>query len=197
VAEVVRDDEDTGEEGQERARRRLRDERRVRLRRGGGRSCSMGVRTRMAKMGAGPGGGVEGAGGDDVGRGGGVSLRCNTAKSCLAYFHDDAALLHASLRTLAEQDIAVGHDWMEVMGAAVGRKSEAVKQGLDCLAAKDDSSAAFFRRLQSPELLVQSAPLVLRQCAVPKLNYLLRCSPHACIAEQAAQFDVWRASEDV
>jgi hypothetical protein len=78
---------------------------------------------------------------------------------------------------------------MEVMGAVVGRDSEAVKQGLDCLAAKDNGSEAFFRRLQSPELLVQSALLVLRQCAVPKLNYLLRCSPPACIAEQAAHFD--------
>ena len=45
----------------------------------------------------------------------GVSLHCNTAKSCLAYFHDDTAPLPASLlRTLAEQDIAVRHDWMEV-----------------------------------------------------------------------------------
>ena len=41
----------------------------------------------------------------------------------------------------------------------------------------------------SEQLLVQSALLVLRQCAVPKLNYLLRCSPPACIAEQAAHFD--------
>ena len=120
----------------------------------------------------------------------GVSLRCNTAKSCLAYFHDDSAPLPASLlRTLAEQDIAVRHDWLEVMGAAVGRDAEAVKQGLDCLAARDSGSEAFFRRLQSPELRVQSALLVLRQCAVPKLNYLLRCSPPECIAQQAADFD--------
>jgi hypothetical protein len=81
-------------------------------------------------------------------------LPCNTAKSCLAYFHDDTAPLLASLlRVLAEQDIAVQHDWIEVMGAVVGRDSEAVKQGLDCLAAKDNGSEAFFRRLQSPELL--------------------------------------------
>jgi hypothetical protein len=121
----------------------------------------------------------------------GVSLHCNTAKSCLAYFHDDTAPLPASLlRALAEQDIAVRHDWIEVMGGVVGRDSDAVKHGLDCLAAKDSGSEAFFRRLQSPELLVQSALLVLRQCAVPKLNYLLRCSPPACIAEQAARFDV-------
>ena len=120
----------------------------------------------------------------------GVSLRCNTAKSCLAYFHDDSAPLPASLlRTLAEQDIAIQHDWMEVMGAAVGRDAEAVKQGLDCLAARDSGSEAFFRRLQSPGLLVHSALLVLRQCAVPKLNFLLRCSPPECIAEQAAHFD--------
>jgi hypothetical protein len=31
---------------------------------------------------------------------------------------------------------------------------------------------------------------VLRQCAVPKLNHLLRCSPPACIAEHAAHFDI-------
>ena len=93
------------------------------------------------------------------------------------------------LRTLAEQDVTIQHDWIEVMGAAVGRDSETIKLGLDCLAAKDSGSEAFFRRLQSPELPVQSAMLVLRQCAVPKLNYLLRCSPPACIAEQAAHFD--------
>ena len=105
-----------------------------------------------------------------------VSLRCNTAKSCLAYFHDDTAPLPASLlRTLAEQDIAVRHDWMEVMRAVVGRDSEAVKQGLDCLAARDSGSEAFFRRLQSPELRMQSALLVLRQCAVPSFLYAARC----------------------
>ena len=75
------------------------------------------------------------------------------------------------------------------MGAAVGRDAEAVKQGLACLAARDSGSEAFFRRLQSPELRVQSALLVLRQCAVPKLNFLLRCWPPECIAEQAAHFD--------
>jgi hypothetical protein len=62
---------------------------------------------------------------------------------------------------------------MQVTGAVVGRDTEAVKLGLDCLAAKDSGSEAFFRRLQSAELPVKSAMLVLRQCAVPKLNYLL------------------------
>jgi hypothetical protein len=63
-----------------------------------------------------------------------VSLRCNTAKSSFAYFHQDAAPLPASvLRTLAGQDIAIQHDWIEVMGAAVGRDTEAVKLGLACL----------------------------------------------------------------
>ena len=119
-----------------------------------------------------------------------VALRCNTAKSSFAYFHQHAAPLPASLlRALGDQDIAVQHDWIEVMGAAVGRDTEAVKLGLACLAAKDNGSAAFFRRLQSPELPVQSAMLVLRQCAVPKLNYLLRCSAPVCIQQQAADFD--------
>ena len=94
-----------------------------------------------------------------------------------------------ALTCRSDQDIAVQYDWIEVMGAAVGRDSEAVKLGLDSMAAKDSGSAAFFRRLQSPELPVQSAMLVLRQCAVPKLNFLLRCSPPECIAQQAADFD--------
>jgi hypothetical protein len=119
-----------------------------------------------------------------------VSLSCNTAKSSFVYFHQDAAPLPASLlRSLAEQDIAVQHDWIEIMGAAVGRDTDSVKRGMACLAAKDSGGEAFFRRLQSPELQVQSAMLVLRQCAVPQLNYLLRCSPPVCIAQQAAAFD--------
>jgi hypothetical protein len=30
---------------------------------------------------------------------------------------------------------------------------------------------------------------VLRQCAVPKLNYLLPCTAPVCITQQAADFD--------
>ena len=36
---------------------------------------------------------------------------------------------------------------------------------------------------------MQSGMLLLRQSAVPQLNYLLRCTPPVCVAEQAARFD--------
>ena len=55
--------------------------------------------------------------------------------------------------------------------------------------AVDQSSAAFFRRLQLEPLNVQSAMIVLRQCGVPQMNYSLRCMPPSCIAQQAAAFD--------
>lgn len=53
----------------------------------------------------------------------------------------------------------------------------------------DSGVDAFFRRLQSPLLSVQSPMQVLRQCAVPKMNYLLRCMPSSCIADVADEFD--------
>ena len=43
--------------------------------------------------------------------------------------------------------------------------------------------------MQQHELSVQSAMLLLRQCAVPQLNYLLRCTPPSCVREQAEKFD--------
>ena len=53
----------------------------------------------------------------------------------------------------------------------------------------DASQEAFFYRLQLPGLSVQSAMLILRQCAVPQLNYLPRCTPPPCIREHATTFD--------
>ena len=63
--------------------------------------------------------------------------------------------------------------------------------------AADSGSDAFFRRLQLEELPVQSAMLLLRQCATPRMNYALRCTPPECIAEQAAQWGmIWRVIDD-
>ena len=51
-----------------------------------------------------------------------VSLECNTSKSHFAYFHEDDAPLRRSVReTLAEHDIHYHNDWMEVVGAIIGR----------------------------------------------------------------------------
>jgi hypothetical protein len=118
-----------------------------------------------------------------------VSLKCNTAKSHFAYFHRDTAPLNASvLQTLAQHDITIHDDWLEVVGAVIGRDNQAVRAGVTAITS-DSGNDAFFRRLQSPLLSVQSAMLVLRQCAVPKMNYLLRCMPPPCIADVADEFD--------
>jgi hypothetical protein len=46
-----------------------------------------------------------------------------------------------------------------------------------------------FSGASNSELPVQSAMLLLRQCAVPKMGYLLRCTPPPCIRQQAEAFD--------
>jgi hypothetical protein len=118
-----------------------------------------------------------------------VKLQFNTAKSHFAYFHDDAEPLMRSIReTLAAHNIEVHEQWMEVMGAVVGKNEEAVMAGVKAVLGPDHH-AAFFRRLRCDVLPVQSAMLLLRQCAVPQLNYLLRCVPPPCVAEEAEQFD--------
>jgi hypothetical protein len=71
----------------------------------------------------------------------------------------------------------------------VGRDDAAIKAGHAAHQAADRGNEAFFRRLQLEELPVQSAMLLLRQCATPRMNYALRCTPPECIAEQAANFD--------
>ena len=62
-----------------------------------------------------------------------VSLKCNTAKSHFAYFHRDTAPLNASvLQTLSQHDISIHDDWLEVVGAVIGRDSQAVQAGGGC-----------------------------------------------------------------
>ena len=93
-----------------------------------------------------------------------VGLEFNTAKSHFAYFHDaDAPLMRSIRTTLAEHDIQVHHDWIEVVGAVVGRDEDAIRAGVAATLSVDEGSAAFFRRLQLDALSVQSAMLILRQ----------------------------------
>jgi hypothetical protein len=118
-----------------------------------------------------------------------ASLRLNTNKSHVAYFHSDSAPLQSGvLNTLASNDITLHTEWMEVVGAVIGRDEQAIQRGARQVFHQDGNDA-FFRRLQSVELSVQSAFLLLRQCAVPQMNYLLRCTPPKCIAELAREFD--------
>ena len=90
--------------------------------------------------------------------------------------------------TLAAHNIQVHEQWMEVMGAVVGKDEEAVKTGIKAVLGSEHH-AAFFRRTLCDVLPVHSAMLLLRQCAVPQLNYLLRCLAPPCIAAVAHKFD--------
>ena len=119
-----------------------------------------------------------------------VSLQFNTAKSRFVYFHDDSAPLMRSIReTLAHHNIECQGTWAEVMGAVVGKDENAVRIGINTMLGSDDGNEAFFRRLQFKEVAVQSAMLLLRMCAVPKMNYVSRCIAPSCITEMTEQFD--------
>ena len=75
------------------------------------------------------------------------------------------------------------------MGAIVGKDEAAIIDGVTRTFGDDAGRTAFFRRVQSDALNFNSAMLLLRQCGVPQLNYLLRCMAPPCIAQQAATFD--------
>ena len=119
-----------------------------------------------------------------------ASLQCNTSKSHFAWFHQDEAPLLRSVReTLAEHNIHFHDKWLDVVGAVVGKDEDAIREGVTVMFDSDEGRDAFFYRLQLGLLSVQSAMLMLRQCAVPRMNYLLRCLPPPCIVQQAEAFD--------
>ena len=78
---------------------------------------------------------------------------------------------------------------MEVVGAVIGKDEDSIRAGVAATFAVDEGTVAFFDRIQLDELNVQSAMVILRQCGVPKMNFVLRCLPPACIADQATAFD--------
>ena len=116
-------------------------------------------------------------------------LEFNLAKSHFAYFHDADAPLSRSIRAaLADNDIQLQAEWVEVVGAVVGRDEAAITAGVAATFA-ENGGTTFFERLQLDALNVQSALLILRQCGVPKVNYALRCTPPPCVEQLAAGFD--------
>ena len=119
-----------------------------------------------------------------------IALKVNTSKSHFAYFHgDEEPLPRSILQTLADNDIQRHERHFETVGAVIGCDDDAIREGLDEMIAAGRGRDAFFTRVQLGELSVQSSMLLLRQCAVPQLNYLLRCTPPPCVKEQATAFD--------
>jgi hypothetical protein len=74
-----------------------------------------------------------------------------------------------------------------VVGAVVGRDESCIRTGLAHTFSRTNNDA-FLRRLLSLDMPVQGAMILLRQCMVPQLNYLLRCSPPSCIGDIANEF---------
>ena len=119
-----------------------------------------------------------------------LSLQLNTGKSHFAYFHDDLTPLPEQVRTmLSNHNIQCHHDWVSVVGAVVGRDDEAIRRGIRRVMLDAGDHQAFFERLQLQELRLETAMLLLRQCMVPSMNYLLRCTAPTCIEEEAQRFD--------
>jgi hypothetical protein len=72
------------------------------------------------------------------------------------------------------------------MGAVIGCNGVYIQQAVSRFSLDMDP---FFRRLLSEYLPVQSAMLLLRQCGVPRMDYLLRCIPPECVVSLAQSFD--------
>ena len=117
-------------------------------------------------------------------------LHINTSKSHLAYFHDVTHPLDSAvLETCADNRIPVEFQQLRVLGAVVACDEAHLTAALQDAVSSDYSTTPFFRRLASPALAPQAAMLLLRQCGVPKMNYLARCIPPSCLAPIAAAFD--------
>ena len=97
--------------------------------------------------------------------------------------------MRSQQQALAEHDVHSHDSWVPVLGAVVGKDDAAIIDGLTVTFGDDEGRSAFFRRVQSDALHFNSTMLLLRHCGVPQLNYLLRCTPPTCIAQQAAVFD--------
>src|ERR1700677_1183194 len=120
----------------------------------------------------------------------GLSLQLNTSKSHFTYFHDERTPLSKQVRTeLSNCNISYHHDWVGVVGAVVGRDDEAIRRGIRTILADVGNHQTFFDRIRLPEIRTDTAMLLLRQCMVPSINYLLRCMAPTCIDEEARQFD--------
>jgi hypothetical protein len=76
-----------------------------------------------------------------------------------------------------------------VLGVIIGASEGDIARGLKEYWENELSMSPFFRRIDSGLLSVQIAMLLLRQCGVPKIRYLLRCLPPLLSGGLASQFD--------
>src|SRR3984957_10597861 len=115
-----------------------------------------------------------------------VDLECNMNKTKFIFFHDQCKLNSSVIEYLNNHHIEVKEDTAVVLGAVIGKNGEHIKEGLR-RHMKD--MKLFLQRLTNPHMSVQAGMMMLRKCGIPKLNYLLRCTPPSAIEEMAMQMD--------
>ena len=119
-----------------------------------------------------------------------LNLYINTSKSHFAYFHSDTHPLSPHVLDMCDNNrIPIEHHSLHVLGAVVARDEAQLTSALQDTTTSDYSTTPFFRRVASPVLTPQAALLLLRQCGLPKMNYLSRCIPPSCLAPIATAFD--------
>ena len=119
-----------------------------------------------------------------------LNLSINTSKSHLAYFHSNTHPLTSDVLEICDDNrIPIEYQRLKVLGAMVASDEIQLTAALQEATASDYSTTPFFRRLSSPVLAPQAAVLLLRQCGLPKMNYLARCVPPTCLAPIATAFD--------
>ena len=101
--------------------------------------------------------------------------------------HDPAALPdNCKTAIVAAGAKLVGEGWIRALGAPVGVNLAAMKaEALRIV----ESHETLMQRLLSRNLSSQEAVAVLRVCAVPKINHLLRCTRPSITAPAAAKFE--------
>jgi hypothetical protein len=121
-----------------------------------------------------------------------LRLTCNTTKSHFIWFHqDERPLPDTVVKRLLDDQIGIRHNWVEVLGAVVGRDEECITAGLTEVLSSSAvaSTSPFFRRLLNDKLSSQSAMMLLQNSGTAKMNYLLRCMAPTCIRDIAGEFD--------
>jgi hypothetical protein len=119
-----------------------------------------------------------------------LSLTINTSKSLLLYFHEETHPLPSHVRdSFQAHHIRVETRHAVVLGAVIGATDQDIVEGLRQYWKSVLSMTAFFRRLNGGLLRVQNGMLLLRMCGVPKLSYILRCTPPRLMEEVTELFD--------
>ena len=121
-------------------------------------------------------------------------LEMNMSKTKFLWLHSEGGRTHSDppispevktkLDELGMSDIEVGAAW--ILGAPIG-SNEGKRKALVESAVKEQQ--AFFDLLQSKHMPLQETLTMLRECGIPRFNYLARTTHSSVLLPSAQQFD--------